>query len=655
MHLHVIAVALLPLLSTTPAEQQFLGRLRSDNVRIGYLAGMELAAKGRDAIPIVVGEVRSGHVGHGLRTAIRQLGASAVPPLLSLLDESCCRRDAARMLTQVECLYAGDVLDRALLAEVRSAFRGRSDTLIPDMVAQLGKDPFAASVLGLVGDPAVPALLPLLRDPRASNSALSALALMGEDADGAIPELIDLLETTPGGRLRIDAARVLTAIGQPAVAALTEALERPRAQYPAALALAALQARPLETLLPILVDPPPTQAGGDAMDWWTGVGELCWIGTPAYQYLLRRVADGDRRAAELVAAIAAEGTRGTCWAMGLSRGRSRLARSRSDFQSLTTLAVPVLEGAAHVPTTRAAALNALAELGKPDSVLAVAKSEDASTRADAARAAGHLRRSRDAERQFLLLSDLLNDADPLVRYQAARSVPANGPHAAAILDLLLQALRRADDRTCSGMIQIVSKAARARKGGAPAQAARAIVPFLVRRHCDVYATEHLQQLAPSSIPALIAALSVNDAAAWKALSILARLGERAASGSSTLGGMLSSPDRLTRRKAAEALSTVGRGAQAAVPQLVQCLSDAEVRWSCATALGAVGLPAVESLELALADPLRRLPAIVALGEIGPPASAAVPALRKAQGSADAEVSSAAAAAIGQILPSPVSR
>ena len=646
MHMHVTAAALAVLLASAPDEQTLRDRLSSQDGRTASLAGNELGAKGTEAIPTIVEELRSGRVGDGLRTAVRRLGAPAVAPLLAFLDEPCCRRNAMLLLTQVRGLYAGEFLDPGLQAQVRSALQERSEDLVPQLVSDLARDPFAASELGLLGRPAVTAVLVVARsrDVAASNAAFQALALMGDDAAEGIPSLVDLLESS-----RYGAARVLTAIGQPAVPALEAALERPQGRYYAALVLAALEAQPPDKLLPILADPPWAWAGEGSLSWATAAGELCWIGTPAYRFLLGRVADGDAAAARLLSVVITEGMQSYCWNDGLRRDRSRLILSKREFGSLATIAPPVLERAARVPATRAAALTALAALGKPSAVLEAAAAADVATRVDAAAAAAKLS-SVGSDARFSVARLLLRDEEPGVRYRAALSAPTSGRNAAATFGLLVEALSRADDQTCGGMIQTVAEVATLQEGDARAQAASAIVPLLGRQQCELYATQYLRQLAPNSVPALVAELNVDDAVSWKALAILAELGTRAGSGAMALGEMLSSQDSVVRKKAAEALVAIGRGVQPAIPQLIRGLADVEIRWTCASALGALGPPAVEPLKAAMSDPARQLPAIVALGKIGPPASAALPALRGALRSADPDTHSALTAAIARIKP-----
>jgi HEAT repeat protein len=613
---------------------------------VGYILPALLAMRA-DVVALAVEEIRRGRADR-VRGLLDAMGGTAFPGLLAALDDGAIRLDVALIVATLPAVRSPDV--RAIAA---AGFRRHADALVPELLKDLGRatqSDARATALALIGPSAVPAVQALLRDPIAGNLAILALARMGEEAEAAIPALLELLETTPGSRPRIDAARALIAIGPSAVEPLRRALERPQARFPAALALAVLGGAPIESLLPIIVDPPPTQAGGDSMDFWTAVGEICWIGRPAYDLLLERSASGDARAARLLSTVIEQATdHDVCWMMGLSGGPDKLRRAKRDFADLKSAAVPALERAAGNDATRQAALTILAALGQPSSLIAAARSTDSAARVDAAAATSALKSPRFDEAAVESLISLLRDPSPDVRAQAVVSLRScRGAAGMRALPALLDAVREADDNHCGGIVANGVSAARCLKGEAPARIAAALVPLLARERCRRSAGDSLAGLAPDSLPALLDALRADDALSWAALGVLAGIGERGAPAVPALIELASSPSPTHRAKAVEALGAVGPRAAAAVPVLISLLGDAEVGWKAVSALGGIGSAAVPSLIEALADPKRRIPAVVALGKVGPPASAAFATLSSLRKARDPELQAAVSAALSQI-------
>src|SRR5262245_186730 len=108
-----------------------------------------------------------------------------------------------------------------------------------------------------------------------------------------------------------------------------------------------------------------------------------------------------------------------------------------------------------------------------------------------------------------------------------------------------------------------------------------------------------------------------------------------------------------RKKAAECLGDLGSGGKAAVGALVKAMGDSDpaVSWAAIDALGQIGPdaePAVPGLVEALKEPGTRGAAVDALGQIGRKARLAIPALEKVLKGDDAAVRWAAASALVRI-------
>jgi HEAT repeat protein len=115
--------------------------------------------------------------------------------------------------------------------------------------------------------------------------------------------------------------------------------------------------------------------------------------------------------------------------------------------------------------------------------------------------------------------------------------------------------------------------------------------------------EALASLGEKALPRAIKALE-NDATQGLAVEVIRRLGPKAAEATPALALELKDPDAAYRREVEFTLAAIGPGAKAAVPALIERLTDEKE------------------------DPHVRYTAIYALGKIGPAASAAIDPLRK---------------------------
>jgi len=89
----------------------------------------------------------------------------------------------------------------------------------------------AIDALTRIGQPAVPALIEMLDDPKAQLRADAAIALarIGPDARGALPRLIALVQNDPDELVRKNAVRALGQIGPAAAPAIPALVEQLRA------------------------------------------------------------------------------------------------------------------------------------------------------------------------------------------------------------------------------------------------------------------------------------------------------------------------------------------------------------------------------------------------------------------------------------------
>jgi len=326
------------------------------------------------------------------------------------------------------------------------------EAVIPALVASLraGPDrrcPTSVYVLGTLGEPAVPALIDLLKgdDPNLRWMACVSLGRVGPAARSAVPALIEALRS-PDREAREHVARALAGVGTDAVGPLTRALRDrdPKVRGGAALAIEVLGGRAKDSV-PALVaslsdpEPPddPEPPRGPSFGDWQREGEprpsgyyaaLRAIGPPAVPALLERLGAPERQAR--VVALQALGFLG------------------DDAKS----AVPRLIGLLSDPDLRGEAASALGGIGARDAIpalIAGLKDPDPDFRARAAETLGRIGWERQAAQYSTRtvargavapLAAALKDPDPGVRAAAARALRDIGSEASVAIPELVAAL-----------------------------------------------------------------------------------------------------------------------------------------------------------------------------------------------------------------------
>jgi HEAT repeat protein len=196
--------------------------------------------------------------------------------------------------------------------------------------------------------------------------------------------------------------------------------------------------------------------------------------------------------------------------------------------------------------------------GDPEDVPALVKAlqhEEARIRLEAAEDLGLIGpQAADAVEALLKLAR--QDADPLVRIEAARAIARIDPKNETALPILVEALK--------------DRAGKVRK-----KAAELI--------------GHLGSAARAAVPDLVKATKDSDpTVSWGAVDALGQIGPDAEAAVPTLLEALKDPG--TRGAAVDALGQVGRKAQAAIPDLEKILEGDEVtlRWAAAASLVRIG-------------------------------------------------------------------
>lgn len=245
-----------------------LGKMKAASAVVSLLDTIRM---GR---PAPFGAPRSGP--SAIATAIREIGAAAVPVLLDALSDEDPRIR----------LYVTDVLGEI----------GESDA-VPALAAAL-RDPEwrvrfrAADALGKMGNlEALPDLLDMLADSNKDVRISAAWALGKIGSEGAVPGLIRLLQDREW-RVRWAAAEALMEIGEPAIASLIETL-REKDEYVRRAAVRAL-AEIGQPAIPALI----TSLGDSNWDArWSAASALQEIGDPAVSALVEALKSDDWQAA----------------------------------------------------------------------------------------------------------------------------------------------------------------------------------------------------------------------------------------------------------------------------------------------------------------------------------------------------------------------
>lgn len=161
--------------------------------------------------------------------------------------------------------------------------------------------------------------------------------------------------------------------------------------------------------------------------------------------------------------------------------------------------------------------------------------------------------------------------------------------------------------------------------------------------------EALVLLGGPALPAIGEAFQAGKsraALAW----VLAHIGPPARNTEPILIPALADPDPQVRQQSARAVVLIGGDVRPCLPILLAALQDRSFRWDALGALVKVGAPAVPAMLPALRDPdeIVRGDVARALGQLGPAAKEAVPALAGALGDDDRSVRREAVAALGRI-------
>jgi HEAT repeat protein len=268
----------------------------------------------------------------------------------------------------------------------------------------------------------------------------------------------------------------------------------------------------------------------------------------------------------------------------------------------------------------------------------LAADDDPDLRAQTAAALGALGVARGVVPR---LAEALDDADSLVREEAARALGRIGPQAADASGSLARLAAADDVRPVRG----AAEEALRRVGAGPAErgaggaaaghpAPDSLAELLARLgssdpRARAEATWPIGKLGRDAAPALAAIvrqlrIDRDPDARWGAAWVVGRLGPDAAEGvSEVAAAVLEDPDPDVRANAARALGWIGTSADEALAALVGALADEGAS-------------------------LLREEALVALARIGPPAARAVPAIRALLADPHAMVRSRAQAALATV-------
>ena len=453
-----------------------------------------------------------------------------------------------------------------------------SRTLLPLL---LSMDEFtqraAADGIGAMGEPMIPMLLLTLAQMEGSHYAsgvVEALAAMGEDAELAVPALLELQQTTDRAWLRRHIDHALERIGHVDVQAQVDRL------------IAEIDGAPDHTRYLNIC----------------AIGDLGPPAASAVPALLAAVEDDHTAGVALDALVEVAPV--------------------DQWSAVAEAAVPVL---AREDWVGSKAASKLAELGEPgrDALVRAVTDPDPIVRGNAL--SGLQKLEPDAGQDaFKILRKLLRDDEPEVRSKAARALGRYGDEAFGHLQKALQREKEGLVRAemiyaLDGMgVQTLPLLRRELAGDAPS--------------ASNAAAHQIGKLGADAAPAVPDLLVHGWGFSGKSDAAAAIEGIGVAAVPGLIEGMDSdSPD--VRETAAYTAGRIGPGAVDAVPALARCLDDEtrEVRQWAAWSLGHIGpgaVGAVEDLRAALTDPETwvRSNAAEALGRIGEGAAPAIPDL-----------------------------
>lgn len=249
----------------------------------------------------------------------------------------------------------------------------------------------------------------------------------------------------------------------------------------------------------------------------------------------------------------------------------------------------------------------------------------------------------EAKDAMKTLRDALQDADPVIRSEAAETLGWIGQADAAVIDDLTAALK--DPR--------VRRAAAFSLGRLGPASAPAIPALLDAARADLSCGEALRQIGAKSVPAIRDALLKDKDTARvreRLVEILAGFGPAAADAAPALILILKNGDPEVREDAVVALAAIGPQAKPALPTLARSLNAAWVK-AMAKIDAPASLPYWTEALLEHRDPAVRLAIAQSLGEMGAAANKAMPTLaRVVREDASPYVRAAAAEAIKKIDP-----
>jgi HEAT repeat protein len=559
---------------------------------------------------------------------------------------------------------------------------------VPALIAQLEdggeaqRSYRAAYALGMIGEPALPALGEALRGDsrRRRLGAAKALSWMGAAAAPLLPDLDRLLREGADEEIAA-AAEALSGMGEAAVPTLTAALASggPRVRGGAAPALRRAAAAGPSAAARAAIREGLGKALGDSeaevrVAAVLGLSSLEGDAGELVPLLTARLEDPDaevKKAAEValfnlpaeatVAALIDVLSVGSAAAVeGAASALGRIgARARAAIPSLVEALARAEELDERSPLPEAIARFGLEAAGPMVDALAGAEVTPAGARG---LAQGLAAVGPDAVP--LLAGALRHEAAP-VRSGAAAALGGIGAASASAVEPLSRALGDPDPAVRASAARALGRIGEASRPAAPALSAVLDDPASAVRAGAVFALARIGLAPGDLVPALVRALEDADPGVRRdAAGSLAALGAAAAPAAAALAARLEDADSGVRAGAASALAGLEEGAAGAVGALTRAAGDPDpaVRLAAVQALGRVGTRAVSAapalaalLEETLgAEDHGALAAalVSALADMGPAAGTAVPALLEALERGGAELREASVEALGSLVRDP---